>query len=144
MKNLLFLFVFLSSSFLFAQESIARNYLAEDDMTAAKNFQKQYSDDVITKNFTILKVNSTTNNKFNVEYKAYLKEDYVVVDIDYEFREKDFTILFKSLKFTDKTTGVTTNIKADSSVEVLKNYYDLVKKLFLTLQSDYISPISNK
>jgi hypothetical protein len=53
MKNTLFLLALIFSTFLFAQESVTKNYLDADNLVSAKNFSKVYHERILSKKYTV-------------------------------------------------------------------------------------------
>lgn len=143
MKKLLLLFSFFTCIFLFAQESVTKKYLAEDNLASAKNFCKTYNETILKKKYTIKNIGDPATNNYDVEYKTEDESGFAVTIVNFNFRERDFTITMKSSKYHNKKTGAVSVITDGSTIQSVQDYYDLTKKLLLTLQSNYISPDLN-
>lgn len=140
MKKYLLLLSFLVTFFLFGQESVTKKYLAGDNITTVKNFSKTYTDDVLTKKYTIKNLGDPKSNQYDVEYTAQEDIGYAVIIVSFAFRKKDFTIQLKSINFHNKKTGAVVAITNRDSVESIADYYQLTKKLLVTLHADYLAP----
>lgn len=140
MKKLLLVLSFLASIFLFAQESVTKKYLNEDNLASAKNFAKVYNESVLAKKYTITNIGNPETNNYDVEYKVGDAIGTVVSLVNFNFRERDFTVTLKSLKYQNNKTGEFSVIKEDSNVKDVKDYYELTKRLLVTLQANYIAP----
>lgn len=140
MKKFLLFFTFIACIFLFAQESVTKKYLAEDNMASAKNFCKIYNETVLTKKYTITNIGDPGTNDYDVEYKTDDDGGFAVMLVNFNFRERDFTITMKSMKYHNRKTGGVSGITDGSTIKSVQDYYNLTKKLLLTLQSNYISP----
>ncbi len=140
MKKLLLVLSFLASIFLFAQESVTKKYLNEDNLASAKNFAKVYNESVLAKKYTITNIGNPETNNYDVEYKVGDAIGTVVSLVNFNFRERDFTVTLKSLKYQNNKKGEFSVIKEDSNVKDVKDYYELTKRLLVTLQANYIAP----
>ena len=140
MKKLLLVLSFLASIFLFAQEFVTKKYLNEDNLASAKNFAKVYNESVLAKKYTITNIGNLETNNYDVEYKVGDAIGTVVSLVNFNFRERDFTVTLKSLKYQNNKTGEFSVIKEDSMVKDVKDYYELTKRLLVTLQANYIAP----
>lgn len=144
MKKILILFSLITCIFLFAQESVTKNYLAADNIASAKNFAKIYNDTVLAKKYTIRNIGNPESNNYDVEYKVGDESGTAVMILNFNFRERDFTITLKSMNYINKKTGAITAISNRSTIPSVQDYYERTKKLLLTLHSGYISPDLNK
>ena len=144
MKKFLLFFSFIACIFLFSQESVTKKYLAEDNLTSAKNFAKIYNESVLAKKYSIRNIGNPETNNFDVEYKIDDVSGFAVMIVNFNFRDRDFTITLKSMNYQNKKTGEITPISSTSTTESVKDYYELTKKLLITLQSNYISPDMDK
>ncbi|WP_417428776.1 hypothetical protein [Halpernia sp.] len=144
MKKLIFLFSFFVFTVSFAQDFATRNYLSTDTREVAKGFAKKYSDNVLTKKYTIRNIGNPESNNYDVEYRVEDKSGYVLTIVNYDFRPTDFTLTMKSMNYHNKKTGDITLVKGNNSIESVAKYYATTQKLLITLQSLYISPEMNK
>ena len=140
MKKLLLVLSFLASIFLFAQESVTKKYLNEDNLASAKNFAKVYNESVLAKKYTITNIGNPETNNYDVEYKVGDAIGTVVSLVNFNFRERDFTVTLKSINYINNKTGEISVIKEDNTVKDVKDYYELTKRLLVTLQANYIAP----
>ena len=140
MKKFLLFFSFIACIFLFAQESVTKKYLAEDNLASAKNFCKIYNETILKKKYTITNIGDPATNNYDVEYKTEDDGGFAVMIVNFNFRERDFTITMRSMKYHNKKTGDVSVITNSSTNQSVQDYYDITKKLLLTLQSNYISP----
>ena len=140
MKKLLLVLSFLASIFLFAQEFVTKKYLNEDNLASAKNFAKVYNESVLAKKYTITNIGNLETNNYDVEYKVGDAIGTVVSLVNFNFRERDFTVTLKSINYINNKTGEISVIKENSTVKDIKNYYELTKRLLVTLQANYIAP----
>lgn len=140
MKKLLLVLSFLASIFLFAQEFVTKKYLNEDNLASAKNFAKVYNESVLAKKYTITNIGNLETNNYDVEYKVGDAIGTVVSLVNFNFRERDFTVTLKSINYINNKTGEISVIKEDNTVKDVKDYYELTKRLLVTLQANYIAP----
>ena len=141
MKNFLLLLSFLVCSLFLAQESVTKKYLDSDDLKIAKDFSKDYNVRILTKKYEIRNIGDPeSKNNYDIEYKVQDDAGYALMLVNYDFRERDFTITLKSMTYHSKKSGAVTVIKSDNANEVISKYYETTKLLLLTLQSEYISP----
>ena len=144
MKKLLLILSLISCTFLLAQSSLTKKYLDEDNLTTAKNFAKIYNESILAKKYTITNIGNPESNNYDVEYKVVDKIGTVVSIVNFNFRERDFTLALKSVKYKNNETGEVSVIKKDSTVKEVKDYYEFTEQLLVTLQSNYISPDLDK
>ena len=140
MKKLLLVLSLIACTFLLAQESLTKKYLNEDNLASAKNFAKIYNESVLAKKYTITNIGNPETNNYDVEYKVGDVIGSVVSLVNFNFRERDFTVTLKSIKYLNNKTGEISVIKEDSNVKDVKDYYELTKRLLVTLQANYIAP----
>ena len=140
MKKLLLVLSLIACTFLLAQESLTKKYLNEDNLESAKNFAKIYNESVLAKKYTITNIGNPETNNYDVEYKVKDVIGSVVSLVNFNFRERDFTVTLKSIKYLNNKTGEISEIKEDSTVKDVKDYYELTKRLLVTLQANYIAP----
>lgn len=140
MKKLLLVLSLIACTFLLAQESLTKKYLNEDNLASAKNFAKIYNESVLAKKYTITNIGNPETNNYDVEYKVKDVIGSVVSLVNFNFRERDFTVTLKSIKYINNKTGEISVIKEDSNVKDVKDYYELTKRLLVTLQANYIAP----
>lgn len=143
MKKFLLLLSFIACIFLFAQESVTKKYLDTDDLKIAKSFSKTYHDTILSKKYTIRNLGNPETNIYDVEYKLDDDNGFTIMVVNYNFRERDFTILLKSINYQNKKTGEKTALTNQSTIESVRNYCELTKKILVTLQANYIAPDLN-
>ena len=140
MKKLLLLLSIIACTLVLAQDSVTKKYLAEDNLATAKNFAKIYNDSVLAKKYIITNIGNPETNNYDVEYKVVEEIGSVVSIVNFNFRERDFTMSLKSVKYQNNKTGEVSVFNKDSTVKDVKDYYEFQKNLLVTLQSNYISP----
>ncbi len=144
MKKHLLLFSFIACIFLYAQESVTKKYLAEDNITSAKNFSKEYIENVLSRKYTLRTIGDPESNNYDIEYTVEDKLGFAIILINYDFRANDFTLKLKSLNYESKINGKVMPVTSNSTDQWISEYYDNTKKLLLTLHSDYIAPDLNE
>lgn len=144
MKKFLLLLSIIACTLVLAQDSVTKKYLDEDNLATAKNFAKIYNESVLAKKFTIKNIGNPETNNYDVEYKVVDEIGTVVSIVNFNFRERDFTVALKSMKYQNNKTGEVSVINKDSTVKDVKDYYEFQKNLLVTLQSNYISPDLDK
>lgn len=113
-------------------------------MGSAKKFAKDYHERVLSKKYTVRNIGNPESNNYEVEYKTDSEEGFVIAVVNYNFRERDFTLDLESVNYHNKKTGEVTLITNRNTIDAVAKYYQTTKKLLLTLQSNYISPDLNK
>ena len=141
MKNLLYFVALLFSTMIFAQDSVTKDYFPTDNITIAKDHQKQYGK-LIPAKYAINNTKVHTVDNFDVEYREKLAEGYIAILVNYDFRKKDFTISLKSITYFNDKTKRTFLLTSDSEKEEVRDYCSLIQMMFVTFQAEYISTIS--
>jgi hypothetical protein len=108
------------------------------------NFSKVYHERILSKKYTVRNIGNPESNNYEVEYKTDNEEGFVLAVVNYNFRERDFTLDLESVNYHNKKTGEVTLITSRNTIDAVSKYYQTTKKLLLTLQSNYISPDLNK
>lgn len=144
MKKYFFLFSLIICAFLFGQESVTKNYLAQDNLVSAKTHAKSYTDGVLAQKYTIRNIGDPESDNYDVEYKVNGESGYVLAIVNFDFRRRDFTMQLKSVQYHDNKTGGFSSISYQNKEEGILDYYDRTKKVLLTLHADYIAPDLDK
>lgn len=143
MKSLVYLLALLFSTMFFAQDSMTKDYFPTDNITIAKDHQKQYGK-IIPAKYVVNNTKENSKNNFEVEYREKLDEGYIAILVNYDFRSKDFTISLKSITYFNEKTKRTFLLSSDSEKEEVRNYCSLIKMMFIDFQAEYIATISKE
>lgn len=119
---------------------INASYLAGDDKAAGKKFHAEYVDEVLKKAYVVNYLTSTTADKQQIKYTLDDEAGTATIIIDYQFRDKDFTIMIKSIEYYNKNAKSTTVISKESSTSATINFYNLIKDYFVNKNANYIAP----
>lgn len=119
---------------------IKGNYLSGDDKAAAKKFNAEYIDQVLKKAYTVKYLTSTTADTQQIKYDLEDDAGIATVIIDYQFRDKDFTINIKSINYYNKDNKTNTVISKESDTEAISKFYKLVKDYFVDKNANHIAP----
>ncbi|WP_417428778.1 hypothetical protein [Halpernia sp.] len=121
-------------------DMITKNYAVGDNKESSKKVSKQFIDTVLKIAYKVTYL--TSENEDNQEIKYTLEDETGIATtiIDYQFRDKDFTIKIKSINYYHKGNKSNTVISKESSSEATSKFYNLIKTYFLEKHSDYISP----
>lgn len=116
------------------------SYLAGEDKAASKKYSAEYVDKVLKKAYDVNYLTSTTADTQQIKYTLEDASGVATIIMDYQFRDKDFNIMIKSIEYYHKETKATTKISKESSTDATSKFYNLVKDYFIDNHANYIAP----
>lgn len=119
---------------------ITGNYLSGEDKAASKKYSAEYVDKVLKKAYDVNYLTSTTADTQQIKYTLEDASGVATIIMDYQFRDKDFNIMIKSIEYYHKETKATTKISKESSTDATSKFYNLVKDYFIDNHANYIAP----
>jgi hypothetical protein len=121
-------------------DSFSANYLSGDTKAAAKGFSAEYVDQVLKKAYTVNYVTSSTADIQQIKYTLEDESGIATIIMDYQFRDKDFSISIKSINYYNKKVKSNTVISKESTTDATSKFYTLIKDYFVNNHSNYIAP----
>lgn len=123
-----------------AYDFITANYLSADTKQVAKKRSSEFINKVLK---TVFKVTFLTDPDADVQQIKYVVEDdkgFTTIIMDYQFRDKDFSIKINSMDYYQKELKIKTVISQKSSSKTASEFYTILKDYFIDKHSNYIAP----